>query len=98
TIITTDGTTLLGGDDKGGVSVIMEAASHLLAHPEIPRAPIRICFTCDEEVGRGVDHLDLKTLGAHVAYTLDGGPAGELDGETFSADLAIVTVKRVNVH
>jgi tripeptide aminopeptidase len=98
TIVTTDGTTLLGGDDKGGVAVIMETAAHLLAHPEIPHGPIRVCFTCDEEVGRGVDHLDLKTLGAHVAYTLDGGPMGELDGETFSADLAVVTIQGVNVH
>jgi tripeptide aminopeptidase len=98
TIVTTDGTTLLGGDDKGGVAVIMEATAYLLAHPEIPHGPIRVCFTCDEEVGRGVDHLDLKKLGAHVAYTLDGGATGELDHETFSADLAIVTVTGRNVH
>jgi tripeptide aminopeptidase len=98
TIITTDGTTLLGGDDKGGVAVIMETASWLLAHPEIPHGPIRVCFTCDEEIGRGVDHLDLKKLGAHVAYTLDGGPVGDLDGETFSAELAVVTITGVNVH
>ncbi len=98
TIITTDGTTLLGGDDKGGVAVIMETAAHLLAHPEVPHGPIRICFTCDEEVGRGVDHLDLATLGAAVAYTLDGGATGELDHETFSADLAVVTITGRNVH
>lgn len=98
TIITTDGTTLLGSDDKGGVAVIMEAAAHLLKHPEIPHGPIRVCFTCDEEIGHGVDHLDLKKLGADVAYTLDGGAAGELDGETFSADLALVTIKGVNTH
>jgi tripeptide aminopeptidase len=98
TIITTDGTTLLGGDDKAGVAVIMEAAAYLLAHPEVPHGVVRVCFTCDEEVGRGVDHLDLKKLGAHVAYTLDGGAAGELDYETFSADLAVVTVKGVNTH
>ena len=98
TIITTDGTTLLGGDDKGGVAVIMEAAAYLVRHPEIPHGPLRICFTCDEEIGHGVDHLDLDKLGACVAYTLDGGAAGELDGETFSADLAVVTVKGVNVH
>ena len=98
TIITTDGTTLLGGDDKGGVAVIMETAAHLLAHPEIPHGPVRICFTCDEEVGRGVDHLDLKKLGADVAYTLDGGATGELDHETFSADLAVVTITGKNVH
>ena len=64
TLITTDGTTLLGADDKAGVAVIMEAAAHLMAHPEIPHGPIRICFTCDEEIGHGVDHVDLKKLGA----------------------------------
>src|SRR5439155_26828111 len=73
TIITTDGTTLLGADDKAGVAVIMEAARHLLARPEIKHGPVRVCFTCDEEIGHGVDHLDLKELGAHVGYTLDGG-------------------------
>ena len=73
TIITTDGTTLLGADDKAGVAVIMEAAAHLAAHPEVPHGPIRVCFTCDEEIGHGVDHVDLKKLGAHVGYTLDGG-------------------------
>lgn len=98
TIITTDGTTLLGSDDKSGVAVIMEAAAYLLAHPEIPHGPIRICFTCDEEIGHGVDHVDLKKLGAHVGYTLDGGGTGEIDGETFSADLAVVTIKGVNIH
>ncbi len=98
TIITTDGTTLLGSDDKSGVAVIMEAAAYLLAHPEIPHGPIRICFTCDEEIGHGVDHVDLKKLGARVGYTLDGGGTGEIDGETFSADLAVVTIKGVNIH
>jgi tripeptide aminopeptidase len=98
TIITTDGTTLLGADDKAGVGVIMEAAAYLAAHPEVPHGPVRVCFTCDEEIGRGVDHLDLKKLGAHVGYTLDGGGQGEIDGETFSADLAVVTVRGVNIH
>lgn len=98
TIITTDGTTLLGGDDKGGVAVIMEATDYLLKNSKIPHGPIRVCFTCDEEIGHGVDHLDLKKLGASVAYTLDGGATGELDHETFSADLALVTVKGKNVH
>jgi tripeptide aminopeptidase len=98
TIITTDGTTLLGGDDKAGVAVIMEAAATLLARPEVPHGPIRVCFTCDEEIGRGVDHLDLKKLGATVAYTLDGGGVGEIDGETFSADLAVVTITGINIH
>jgi tripeptide aminopeptidase len=98
TIITTDGTTLLGADDKAGVAVIMEAASYLVSHSDVPHGPIRICFTCDEEIGHGVDHLDLKKLGACVAYTLDGGGKGEIDVETFSADLALVTITGVNIH
>lgn len=98
TIITTDGTTLLGSDDKSGVAVIMEAAAHLLAHKEIAHGPIRVCFTCDEEIGHGVDHVDLRKLGAVVGYTLDGGGQGEIDGETFSADLAVVTIAGINIH
>jgi tripeptide aminopeptidase len=98
TIITTDGTTLLGADNKAGVAVIMEGATHLTAHPEVPHGPIRICFTCDEEIGHGVDHVDLKKLGALVGYTLDGSGFGEIDVETFSADLAVVTVTGVNIH
>lgn len=98
TLVTTDGTTLLGADDKAGIAVIMEAVAHLMAHPEVPHGPIRICFTCDEEIGHGVDHLDLKKLGAHVGYTLDGGGQGEIDVETFSADLAVVTITGVNIH
>jgi tripeptide aminopeptidase len=98
TLVTTDGTTLLGADDKAGIACIMSAAAHLISHPEIPHGPIRICFTCDEEIGHGVDHLELKKLGAQVGYTLDGGGTGEIDGETFSADLAIVTITGVNIH
>jgi tripeptide aminopeptidase len=98
TIVTTDGTTLLGADDKAGLAVIMELAAFLSAHREVPHGPIRLCFTCDEEIGRGVDHVDLKKLGAHVGYTLDGGGVGEIDYETFSADLATVTVTGTNVH
>ncbi len=98
TIVTTDGTTLLGADDKAGIAVIMEAAAYLLGHPEIPHGPVRLCFTCDEEIGHGVDHLDLQKLGATVAYTLDGGGTGEIDCETFSADLAVVTIKGINIH
>ena len=75
TIVTSDGTTLLGADDKAGIAVVMEAAAHLLAHPEIVHGSIRLCFTCDEEIGHGVDHLDLHKLCAVVAYTLDGGAA-----------------------
>src|SRR6516164_6349652 len=92
TIITTDGTTLLGADDKAGVAVIMEAAAELMARPELPHGPVRVCFTCDEEIGHGVDYVDLKKLGAQVGYTLDGGGAGEIDGETFSTDLAVVKI------
>lgn len=98
TLVTSDGTTLLGADDKAGIAVILEAVAHLMKHPEIPHGPLRICFTCDEEIGRGVDHLDLKKLGAVVGYTLDGGGQGEIDGETFSADLALVTIKGINIH
>lgn len=98
TLITTDGSTLLGADDKSGVAVIMSAAEHLVRHPEILHGPICLCFTCDEEIGRGVDHLDLKELDAVCGYTLDGGGAGEVDIETFSADLATVTVRGVNIH
>jgi tripeptide aminopeptidase len=98
TIITTDGTTLLGADNKAGVAVIMTTAAHLLAHPEIPHGPIRLCFTCDEEIGHGVDHVDLRKLGAVVGYTLDGLGAGEIEGETFSADKATVTIRGVNIH
>ncbi len=98
TIVTTDGTTLLGGDDKAGVAVIMETAAFLQGHPEIEHGPIRICFTCDEEIGHGVDHVDLAQLGADVCYTLDGQGTDEIDVETFSADLAVVTIRGVNIH
>ena len=98
TLITSDGTTLLGADDKAGVAVIMDAAAYLLSHPELPHGPIRVCFTCDEEIGHGVDHVDLKKLGAIVGYTLDGSGVGQIDVETFSADLATVQIRGVNLH
>lgn len=98
TIITSDGTTLLGADDKAGVAVIMETAAYLVEHPDIKHGLIRVCFTCDEEIGHGVDHVDLAKLGATVCYTLDGGGTNEIDVETFSADLATVTVRGVNIH
>jgi tripeptide aminopeptidase len=98
TLVTTDGTTLLGADDKSGVAVIMELAHTLVEHPQLPHGPIRILFTCDEEIGRGIDHVDLNKLGATVCYTLDGQGAGEIDTETFSADLATVTIRGVNIH
>jgi len=98
TLITTDGTTLLGADDKCGIAVIMELAHTLVEHPQIPHGPVRLLFTCDEEIGHGIDHVDLKKLGATVGYTLDGQGTGEIDTETFSADLATVTVRGVNIH
>lgn len=98
TIITTDGTTLLGADNKAGVAVIMQAAQELIKNNAIIHGDIRLCFTCDEEIGKGVNHLDLKVLGAIAAYTLDGAGQGEIDGETFSADLATVTIHGRNIH
>jgi tripeptide aminopeptidase len=98
TLITTDGTTLLGGDDKAGVAIMMELAQHLLEHPEIPHGPVRLLFTCDEEIGRGTQHVDPSQLGAHACYTFDGGGRNQIDHETFSADLAVVTVRGVNIH
>jgi tripeptide aminopeptidase len=98
TLVTSDGTTLLGSDDKAGLAVIVEAAAHLMEHPEIPHGTIRVLFTCDEEIGRGVSHVDLKKLAATVCYTLDGSGAGEIDVETFSADLATITIRGVNIH
>jgi len=98
TIITTDGTTLLGGDDKAGVAVIMEVARILAANPGIPHGPVKVVFTCDEEIGRGVKHLDPGELNAHVGYTLDGSGTGEVEGETFSGDKATITITGVNIH
>ncbi len=98
TIITTDGTTLLGADDKAGVAVIMEATRHLLANKDIPHGELRICFTCDEEVGHGTDKIDLKRLNAAAAYTLDGEGQGHIENETFSADLAVITIEGNNIH
>ncbi len=98
TLVTTDGTTLLGADDKAGIAIIMEAAEHLIRCTDIPHGPIRILFTCDEEIGHGVDHVDVEQLAADVCYTLDGGGAGTIDIETFSADLATVTVRGANIH
>ncbi|NQV23469.1 MAG: peptidase T [Rhodopirellula sp.] len=98
TIVTTDGTTLLGADDKAGVAAIMSAADWLVTHPEIPHGPVRLCFTCDEEIGRGVDKLDIKGLNAVCGYTLDGEGRGMIDFETFSADGATITVEGINTH
>jgi tripeptide aminopeptidase len=97
-LVTTDGSTLLGGDDKAGVAILVELAAHLMEHPELPHGPVRLLFTCDEEIGHGTDHIDLDKLGASVAYTLDGGGAGQLDTETFSADAAQVIFGGRNIH
>jgi tripeptide aminopeptidase len=97
-IVTASGTTLLGADDKAGVAIIMSAARHLLANPGIPHGPVRIAFTPDEEIGRGV-HPDMPAdLAASVAYTFDGGDLGEIAFETFSADKAVVTIAGVSIH
>ena len=97
-IITTDGTTLLGADNKAGVAEIMDAAQFLLDNPEIKHGAIKILFTPDEEIGRGVDKADLKKLGADFAYTMDGETAGHLEDETFSADGAVITIEGVSTH
>ena len=97
-VITTDGTTLLGADDKAGVAEIMDATNYLMKHPEIKHGKIRILFTPDEEVGRGVDFVDIEKLGAKFGYTLDGETLGELQSETFSADSAIIKIQGFNIH
>jgi tripeptide aminopeptidase len=97
-IVTTDGTTLLGADNKAGVAEIMDAAAFLVAHPEIKHGVIKILFTPDEEIGRGVDKADLKKLGADFAYTIDGETAGHIEDETFSADGATITIEGVATH
>jgi tripeptide aminopeptidase len=97
-IITTDGTTLLGADNKAGVAEIMDAAQFLINHPEIKHGTIKILFTPDEEIGRGVDKADLKKLGADFAYTMDGESAGDIEDETFSADGATITIEGVSTH
>ncbi len=98
TLITTDGNTLLGGDDKAGIAIMMELAQHLIENPTIPHGPIRLLFTCDEEIGRGVQHVDIKRVAADVCYTFDGGGQNEVDMETFSADLAVIVLNGVNIH
>lgn len=97
-IVTTDGTTLLGADDKAGVAVIMCAMERLIADPSLPHPKIRVCFTPDEEVGAGVDFLDLRRLGADFAYTLDGGAEGEIEFENFNAAGAKIVIKGHNHH
>jgi tripeptide aminopeptidase len=97
-IVTTDGTTLLGADDKAGVAEIMGAVAYLAAHPEIEHAPIRVAFTVDEETGRGVDHFDIDSFGAAFAYTLDGSEIGRIDDENFSASEVRIRIEGHSVH
>jgi len=98
TLITTDGTTLLGADDKAGIAEIMTAMAYLIAHPELKHGKIRVAFTPDEEIGRGPHKFDVAAFGADFAYTMDGGPLGELQYESFNAAGVHVTIKGKNVH
>ncbi len=97
-LIVTDGTTLLGADDKAGIAEIIEAIDHLNKHPEILHGKVRICFTPDEEIGRGADRFDVEKFGADWAYTLDGGPLGELEYENFNAASAVISIRGINIH
>ncbi len=98
TLITTDGESLLGGDDKAGIAEIITALAYLLEHPDIPHGEIRLCFTPDEEIGRGADHFDVPSFGAQWAYTIDGGQLGELEFENFNAATAVIRAKGNNCH
>lgn len=98
TLIVTDGTTLLGGDDKAGLAEIVTAAEYLINHPEIKHGPIRVGFTPDEEIGQGTDHFDVEKFGADFAYTMDGGELGELEYENFNAASAFVDFTGVSIH
>ncbi|MEM7473653.1 MAG: peptidase T [Planctomycetota bacterium] len=97
-LVTTDGSTLLGGDDKAGVASIMELANYLIENPTVPHGPVRILFTCDEEIGLGAKHMDLGKAGAHAGYTLDGAGNGEVEAENFSADQVVVRAIGYNIH
>ncbi len=97
-IVTTDGTTLLGADDKAGVAEIMAAVAYLKRHPELEHAPIKVCFTVDEEVAGGADHLDIDAFGARYAYTLDGAELGEIEAETFNATKVVVAIRGRSTH
>lgn len=98
TIITTDGTTLLGADDKAGVAEIMDAVQYMVSHPEFRHGPVKIGFTPDEEIGRGVVKFDVARFGAKYAYTMDGGAIGELEYENFNAASATVSIQGRNIH
>ncbi len=97
-LITTDGTTLLGADDKAGIAAIMDAVEYLVNHPEIKHGDVKIAFTPDEEIGRGADRFDIEGFGADFAYTIDGGPVGELEYENFNAASAKIEIQGKNVH
>lgn len=98
TLITTDGTTLLGADNKAGIAEIMTAMAHLIQHPEIKHGKVRVAFTPDEEIGRGPHKFDVAAFNAKYAYTVDGGPLGELEYESFNAAAAKITIKGTNIH
>ncbi len=98
TLITTDGTTLLGGDDKAGMAIMMELGNYLLENPGIEHGPVRLLFTCDEEIGRGTLHCDIDKIDSTVCYTFDGGGENDVDIETFSADLAVIEISGINIH
>lgn len=98
TLITTDGTTLLGADDKAGIAEIMTAMDYLVQHPEVKHGKIRVAFTPDEEIGRGPHKFNVEAFGADFAYTMDGGPLGELQYESFNAAGAVVTTRGTNIH
>lgn len=98
TLITTDGTTLLGADNKAGIAEIMTAMEFLVKNPSVPHGTIKVGFTPDEEIGRGVDHFDVKKFGAEYAYTIDGGAIGELEFENFNAAMAKITIQGRNIH
>lgn len=97
-IITASGETLLGADDKAGIAIIMDFAKYMIEHPELEHGDIRILFTPDEEIGKGVDHLDMEKLNADFGYTLDGGPEGSIEDESFSADGMKVTIDGLSAH
>ncbi|MDP7078678.1 MAG: peptidase T [Candidatus Undinarchaeales archaeon] len=97
-IITSDGSTLLGADDKAGIAEVLTAIEHLVHHPDIPRGTVRVAFTTDEEIGEGTDGFDVEGFGADLAYTVDGGPLGQLELETFNAAEATFTITGFNLH
>jgi tripeptide aminopeptidase len=97
-IMTASGTTLLGADDKSGVAIIMDMVQYLLSHPEVKHGDIKVLFTPDEEVGRGTEKVDLNKLGADFGFTLDGGEAGDLEDETFSADGVTIVIHGISAH